>query len=440
MRLLKWLYPGMKIKRWLFLAAGGVMLFGIGSALLPSQAGFVVRLTSLLMVGAGLFALILAVVETVRSLLDVVSPMPQRDLVDLVFQRRHLEKGPKIVTVGGGTGLSTLLHGLKAYTSNTTAIVTVADDGGSSGRLREEFGVLPPGDIRNCLVALADAEPLMQQLFQYRFTQDNALRGHSFGNLFITAMTQITGDFERAIQASSRVLAIRGHVTPSTCTKVRLVAEHQDGSVTVGESRISQAASPIRRVYLEPANAEATDEALAAVRDADAIILGPGSLYTSIIPNLLIEGLTQAIVESKALKIYVCNVMTQYRETTGFSASDHVKALVAHTNPGIVQVCIINTKPVPPSLLEKYREEGAVAVEPDADRIRELGYQVVAEEVISTENHVRHDADKLAELITHLTAGIRRLPAAPPPPVAKPERHAVAPAAADAPSHAGTGR
>ena len=409
MRLLKWLYPGMKIKRWLLLAAGGVLLFGMGSALMSAQAGVLVRLASLIILGIGLFLLIVGVVETVRSLLDVVSPASQRELVDLVFQRRHLEKGPRIVTVGGGTGLSTLIHGLKAYTTNTTAIVTVADDGGSSGRLREEFGMLPPGDIRNCLVALADAEPLMQELFQYRFGQDSALRGHNFGNLFITAMTQITGDFERAIQASSRVLNIRGRVTPSTCAKVRLVAEHDDGSITMGESRISHAEAPIRRVYLEPANSTATDEAMQAIREADAIILGPGSLYTSIIPNLLVDGITQAIVESKALKLYVCNVMTQHRETTGFRASDHVRALVEHSSPGVLQVCVVNTKMVPDSLLEKYRGEGAYPVDPDVERIREMGYQVMAEEVISTDNHVRHNPERLAQLIIHLTAGMRRV-------------------------------
>ena len=410
MKFLKWLYPGMRVKRWLLLALGGILLFGMGSALLTAEAGFLVRFFSLCILGLGLLALITGIVSAIRSLLDVVSPVPQRDLVELVFQRRHLEKGPKLVTIGGGTGLSMLIHGLKSYTTNITAVVTVADDGGSSGRLREEFGMLPPGDIRNCLVALADAEPLMQQLFQYRFATDSALHGHNFGNLFLTAMTQITGDFQKAIQASSKVLAIRGHVVPSTASKVRLVAEHDDGTVTVGESRISQAPIPIRRLYLEPAGAVPTQEALTAIREADAIILGPGSLYTSIIPNLLVEGFVEAIVQSKALKIYVCNVMTQFRETAGFKASDHVRALVTQTNPGIIQVCLINTKPVPSSLLEKYQKEQAVPVIADADDIRALGYQVVAESVISTENYVRHDPEKLAKLIIHLAEGSRRVP------------------------------
>jgi uncharacterized cofD-like protein len=327
--------------------------------------------------------------------------------VDLVFQRRHLERGPKIVVIGGGTGLSTLLHGLKQYTTKITAIVTVADDGGSSGRLRQEFDMLPPGDIRNCLVALADTEPLMQRLFQYRFAEDSALHGHNFGNLFITAMTKITGDFERAVQASSKVLAIRGRVVPSTNMKVRLVAEHDDGSVTQGETKISKAAVPIRRIYLEPATCQPTTEALTAIREANAIVFGPGSLYTSIIPNLLVEKIVDEIVQSKALKIYICNVMTQSRETYGFRASDHIRALVAHTNPGVLHLCVVNTEPVPVALLEKYRQEDAYPVEPDIERIRELGYQVVADNIISTENYVRHDPDKVAKLIIQLIVGTR---------------------------------
>ncbi|MBI4354318.1 MAG: YvcK family protein, partial [Candidatus Omnitrophica bacterium] len=282
MRFLKWLYPGMKVKRWLLLALAGVLLFGMGAALFTAQpTTLLTRLVSLLILAAGLAALITGVVVTVRSLLDVVLPDSQKELVDVIFERRHLERGPKVVVIGGGTGLSTLLQGLKSYTSKITAIVTVADDGGSSGRLREEFGVLPPGDIRNCLVALAEAGPLMQRLFQYRFAGESALRGHNFGNLFITAMTQITGDFERAIQASSRVLAIQGRVIPSTCMKVRLVAEHEDGTLTVGESKISDYPVSIRRVYLEPADAAPTQEAIRAIREADVVVLGPGSLYTS---------------------------------------------------------------------------------------------------------------------------------------------------------------
>jgi uncharacterized cofD-like protein len=407
MQFMKWFYPGMRVKRWLSMAIIGIMLFGIGSALLPVEGGIVLRLISLVMRLVGLTSLVFGVGLMMRSLLEAVTPGHARSLVELVFQQRYLERGPKIVVIGGGTGLSTLLGGLKKYTTNLTAIVTVADDGGSSGKLRQQFDMLPPGDIRNCLVALADTEPLMQRLFQYRFAEDSALQGHNFGNLFITAMTKITGDFERAVRASSKVLAIRGRVVPSTNTKVRLAAEHDDGSVTLGESKISHAPSPIRRIYLEPTTCQPTEDALAAIRDANAIILGPGSLYTSIIPNLLVERMVDSIVTSKALKVYVCNVMTQSQETHGFRASDHVRALVTHTNPGILQLAIVNTEPVPATLLERYRDEGAYPVQADAEQIRALGYQVVADNIISTENYVRHDANKVASIIIQLLVGSR---------------------------------
>ena len=412
MQLVKWLYPGMRVKRWLMMAIGGVLAFGVGSALLPVEGGLLLRLFSLVILVVGLVSLVFGVGLMVRSLLEVVFPAHGQDLVELVFQQRYLEKGPKIVVVGGGTGLSTLLHGLKQYTTNLTAIVTVADDGGSSGRLREEFDMLPPGDIRNCLVALADTEPLMQRLFQYRFAEDSALHGHNFGNLFITAMTKITGDFERAVRASSKVLAIRGRVVPSTNMKVRLAAEHDDGSVTLGETRISESPVPIRRIYLEPSGCQPTADALAAIQEANAILLGPGSLYTSIIPNLLVDKIVEGIVTSKALKLYICNVMTQSRETAGFKASDHVRALVAHSSPGIIQLVLVNTEPVPPSLLEKYRGEEAFPVESDVEEIRALGYQVVADNLISTEDYVRHDPHKVAKIVIQLIVGTRgRFPA-----------------------------
>ena len=412
MHLIKWLYPGMRVKRWLMMAIGGVLAFGMGSALLPVEGGLLLRLFSLVSLVLGLVSLVFGVGLMVRSLLEVVSPAHGQDLVELVFQQRYLEKGPKVVVIGGGTGLSTLLQGLKQYTTNLTAIVTVADDGGSSGRLRQEFDMLPPGDIRNCLVALADTEPLMQRLFQYRFAEDSALHGHNFGNLFITAMTKITGDFERAVRASSKVLAIRGRVVPSTNMKVRLAAEHDDGSVTLGETKISKSPVPIRRIYLEPTGCQPTADALAAIQEANAVILGPGSLYTSIIPNLLVDKIVDGIVTSKALKLYICNVMTQSRETAGFKASDHVRALVAHSSPGIIQLCLVNTEPVPLALLEKYRQEEAFPVESDVDAIRALGYQVVADNIISTEDYVRHDPHRVAKIVIQLVIGTRgRAPA-----------------------------
>ena len=406
MRFLKWFYPGMQVKRWVVLAIAGVLFFGMGAALLTVEGNIIQRAFALVWVLIGLSALGFGVILTLRSLLDVVSPADQ-NLVERVFQRRHLEKGPKIVAIGGGTGLSTLLTGLKQYTSNLTAIVTVADDGGSSGKLREEFDVLPPGDIRNCLVALAEAGPLVQKLFQYRFPGTSALQGHSFGNLFITALTKVTGDFEQAVQAASQVLKIRGRVIPSTNADVRLVAEHEDGSLTVGESKIPHAEAAIRRIYLEPTGCQAIPEALDAIRDAQAVVFGPGSLFTSIIPNLLVGKMTDTIVQSKALKIYVCNVMTQQRETRGFSAADHVKALVAHTNPGIIQVCIVNSQPIPTELQERYRKEDATPVDSSVQMIRQMGYQVLEEDLVSLNNHVRHDPDKVAKLIVQLVIGSR---------------------------------
>src|SRR6185295_8484030 len=253
--------------------------------------------------------------KIIKSVVTVLLPQRENELVNIMYQKRYLERGPRITVIGGGSGLSVLLHGLKEFTSNITAIVTVADDGGSSGRLRSQFNIPPPGDIRNCLVALADAVPLMSDLFQFRFKESGELEGHSFGNLFILAMLKVTGDFEKAIRESSKILAIRGRVVPSTLKTVTLVAQHKDGTLTTGESNISKRASPIQRLYLKPDGCAAAEDALEAIQNADGIVLGPGSLYTSILPNLLIEDLAGALAASRAPKIYVCNVMTQPHET-----------------------------------------------------------------------------------------------------------------------------
>ncbi|MBI2884869.1 MAG: YvcK family protein, partial [Candidatus Omnitrophica bacterium] len=321
----KWLYPGLKVKRWFCMAIAGSVIAGISIAMVWRN-GQPVWLVGALGVVLGVCAMLAGLVMTLQSVLDAMFPDQPQNVIDVVFRRRHLQKGLKVVVIGGGTGLSTLLQGLKSYTNNLTAIVTVADDGGSSGRLREEFGILPPGDIRNCLVALADAEPLVKRLFQHRFVEGEGLRGHNFGNLFITALTRITGDFEHAVEAASRVLAIRGRVIPSTSAKVRLVAKHDNGSLTMGESKISQAPRPIRKLWLEPGDSMPVAEALRAIYDADLVVMGPGSLFTSILPNLLVPGILEAVIHTSAMRVYVCNVMTQFRETHGFSASDHVRA------------------------------------------------------------------------------------------------------------------
>ena len=250
--------------------------------------------------------------------------------MSVLYSNRYLARGPKIVAIGGGTGLSTLLRGLKEYSGNLTAVVTVADDGGSSGRLRRELGILPPGDVRNCIAALADAEPLMTKLFQYRFSEGSGLEGHSFGNLFIVAMSGVTGSFEEAVRETSRVLAVRGNILPSTLANVTLSAHTEDEEVIHGESNITDSPSRIREVYLQPANVEANPDAVRAILNADLIVVGPGSLFTSVMPNLLVDGIRQAVQASPALKIYVCNVATQHGETDSFTVGDHFGALQRH--------------------------------------------------------------------------------------------------------------
>jgi uncharacterized cofD-like protein len=312
-------------------------------------------------------------------------------------------KGPKIVVIGGGTGLGTILRGLKEITPQLTAIVTVADDGGSSGRLRREFGILPPGDIRNCLVAMADLEPLMEGLMQYRFRGGSDLAGHSFGNLFLTVMTDITGDFQTAIRESSKVLAVRGQVLPATLEDVVLKAELADGTIVIGESMISKSKQPIKQVFLDPVDIKTVPEAVNAIHEADVIILGPGSLYTSIIPNLLVNDIVTAIKSSKAIKIYICNAMTQPGETDHYSASDHIKAIINHVGPGLIDIAIANTETIPVEILERYIEEGAEPVLADLDKISELGITPLGTKIIAKSNVIRHDTIKLAHLVYSLS-------------------------------------
>lgn len=402
MRLLKWLYPGMKVKRWILLCAIGIILVGFGSVITLSRQGILIIISGLLILSIGVSLVIIGMRQMVRSIITIFLPQREKELVNIVYKKRYLARGPKIVVIGGGTGLSVLLQGIKEYTSNITAVVTVADDGGSSGRLRDQFDMLPPGDIRNCLVALADAEPLMRQLFQFRFDDNSDLRGHNFGNLFLTVMSKVTGDFEKAIKESSKILAIRGNVVPSTLHKVRLVAEHLDGTETFGEHSISMSGSPIKKVYLSPGGSRPCPEALDAIAQADAVVIGPGSLYTSIIPNLLVDKISMAIEHSKAIKLYVCNVMTQSGETDNYTASDHVKAILSHSTPHIIDCCIVNTGKIPADLLARYSQEKASPVVPDSPNIREMGYAVIEDDVISTENYVRHNSDKLARILIDL--------------------------------------
>jgi uncharacterized cofD-like protein len=319
---------------------------------------------------------------------------------------KMLAKGPKIVAIGGGTGLSTMLRGLKAFSSNLTAIVTVADDGGGSGVLRQDLGMLPPGDIRNCILALADTEPVMEKLLQYRF-KEGMLKGQSFGNLFLAAMDGISDSFEEAVKKMSDVLAVTGRVLPVTLQDVKLCAELEDGYIVKGESNIGHHnefhKGKIESVYLEPMLIKPLQEAIVAIQEADMIVLGPGSLYTSVIPNLLVPGIVDAIRKSNALKVYVCNVMTQPGETENYSVSDHVKAIEKHSYRGIIEYCIVNSADIPESLCKKYQEEGAATVKIDAEVLERKGINVISEELVCiNNNYIRHDTKRLSKIIMNL--------------------------------------
>ena len=405
MRYFKWLYPGLGVKRWVFLAAFGlglVITVALSAIHTISRHNLLLASFALAALIFGIFLVYTAIKNILRTFVRALMPPSREDLANLVYQSRrrdYLSRGPRIVAIGGGTGLSMLLSGLKLHSSNVTAIVTVTDTGGSSGRLRDEMDILPPGDIRNCLVALAEAEPLIRDLFQYRFEDGSGLKGHSFGNLFITALSKVTGDFERAIKESSRVLAIRGRVIPSTLNQVSLVGEFTDGKVIEGETNITSYAKPIKRVSLRPPDCPATIEALEAIEAAELIVMGPGSLFTSVLPNLLIKDILEKILESDALKIYVLNAMTQPGETENYSAYDHLQTLISHTDPRVVDACFVNTQAIPKSLLGRYRETNSFPVDLDIARIRERGYEIVEGSMLKLDGQVRHDSEKLAKMI-----------------------------------------
>jgi uncharacterized cofD-like protein len=429
---IRWLFPGMRIKRWLGLAAFGffVALFGVALrnhaqsvdvlypvnqlilgigrrwhfAIFEGEAG---KWSGTFIGLAGIATVLIATTRLVQSISSAINPGgTSASLVDAVYRNRYLAQGPRVVVLGGGTGLSTMLRGLKEYTSNIVAVVTVTDDGGSSGKLKQQLNILPPGDIRNCLVALADAETAMTELFQYRFKGDRAsegLRDHNFGNLLIAAMSQISGgDFEQAIRQTSRVLNIRGRVLPSTLQHVCLRAEMEDGSFVDGETNIAHSPLKIKRISLHPADAHSLDEVVEAIELADIIVIGPGSVYTSIIPNLLVRGIPEALIRSKAKKVYICNVMTQPGETDGMSASDHVKAIAAHVPRPVFNYVMVNTASPSLELLVKYRQTGSILVEADRDRIKSMGYKAIAGNFINQTDVVRHDSAMLAEAIVGL--------------------------------------
>ncbi len=423
----RWLLPGMLVKRWLLLALSGTVIMFVGLLILidvrfpqllvwlhrnvqetseqlgtGSEGNLILALGGVAIALLGLAISVVGIRGLVRTIACAIDPSAGRQLAHVVYSKRNLQMGPELVAIGGGTGLSTLLRGLKQFSSNVTAVVTVTDDGGSSGKLTEQFGVLPPGDIRNCLVALADAEPVMTRLLQHRFRTGDGLSGHTLGNLLIVALTDITGNFETAIKETSKVLAIRGRVIPSTLEHVRLRARMEDGSIIEGETAIASSPLKIRQMMLHPPDVSAPQEALHAIREADVIVLGPGSVFTSIIPNLLVNGIADAIHRSRALRVYVCNVMTQPGETDGFTASDHVRAIEAHCPMRLFDYVLVNTSRPSPEMLERYRRSGAEFVEPDLDRIRSMGYRTVGGDFISQTDVVRHDPHKLADAIMSL--------------------------------------
>lgn len=414
----KWLYIGLHIKRWLVLLVVGVMLMGLGFAYLlreayvsytfPAWVG-TVTLQFMPRWARGMLFIVSAVGVTVlaswklnRSIVMAVLPLSQRGrpLLDQIYSERTQGRGPKIVAIGGGTGLSNLLRGLKQYTSNLTAIVTVADDGGSSGSLRRDLNVIPPGDIRNCIAALADAEPLVTELFQYRFGEDAGagISGHAFGNLFIVAMSAVTGNMEVAIRETSRVLAVRGQILPSTLADVTLAARMIDGTVVRGESQIPHAESSIREVFIEPTDALANAEAVRALMEADLIVIGPGSLYTSVMPNILVPGIREALLASRAHRVYVANVATQHGETDGFTAADHYAALCRHLGANAAEVVLANSN-LPQEPLPESWHSTPVLAPGDAQY---GGARLVLADLVAPDHRYRHDTERLAAALMRL--------------------------------------
>lgn len=406
-----WMRPGVKLKRWMFFGIFGVLLIAFGFTELVTRRVYDIyyKIFYICLNLTGIFVIYISVTEMIKSIVALTSKgyvklsLDSRKMESLIYEKRLLVKGPKIVVIGGGTGLSTMLRGLKYYTSNITAIVTVGDDGGGSGDLRDDLGMLPPGDIRNCILALADTEPLMEELLQYRFP-DGRLKNQSFGNLFLAAMNGVSENFEDAIQKMSSVLAVTGKVLPVTLDDMKLVAKLENGSIVEGESQIPNEVinqkSKIKKLMINPKDARALEESLKALREADAIVMGPGSLYTSIVPNLLVKDIVENIKKSDAIKIYICNIMTQPGETDNFSVSDHVKILQKYGGRNIVDYVIANRGDIPKVVKEKYLEDSSQLVELDRKELKALGVEAIEATLAKTEKaYVKHDTEYLAEVL-----------------------------------------
>ncbi|HEX7224677.1 MAG TPA: gluconeogenesis factor YvcK family protein [Candidatus Limnocylindria bacterium] len=414
-RLPRWLYPGMHLKRWLFVLFLGIAILGLGAAIFirdlyrsanADEIAIVFWLTGAWMEPAIRAAVVatagigLTAIGMWGLMRSVISPFVARgdSVMEVLYTKRYLARGPRIVAMGGGTGLSTLLRGIKGYSANITAVVAVADDGGSSGQLRQQLGIIPPGDIRNCIAALADAEPLMTQLMQYRFPAGSGLDNHAFGNLFIAAMTAVTGDFEEAVRESNRVLAVRGQVLPATSVPLNLSARLFSGRTLHGQSDITTAGEPIERVFIEPDDVRANGEALERILEAEMIVIGPGSLFSSILPNLLIADVRDALRAAPGIRVYVCNVATQAGETPDMTASAHLRALFDHVGDDLIDYVIVNRS------TDARRPAGwrARPVEVDVRRLEELPVVIIEEDVIDPLNAHRHDPAKLAAALMRL--------------------------------------
>ncbi len=400
LRAVRWLLPGLVVKRWVVTSGLGLLMALLGAAIwadlkpiywtIETVVWLLGAITTVLprsvtgplvlLIGAAL--LLWGQSRSFGSIQEALAPDKDTVLVDALRAKSKLNRGPNIVAIGGGTGLATLLSGLKRYSSRITAIVTVADDGGSSGILRRELGVQPPGDIRNCLAALSTEEPLLTRLFQYRFSAGSGLEGHSFGNLFLSALSAITGNLETAITASSRVLAVQGQVVPATNVDVRLWAELENGQRIEGESAIGKAPSPIVRMGCLPEHPPALPRAMEAIANAELIVLGPGSLYTSLLPNLLVPELVEGIQRSSAPKLYICNLMTQPGETDGLDVGGHLRAIEAQLaslgiSKRIFDAVLAQEDIAPSPLVDYYRERGAVPVSCDQRALKAQGYNVM---------------------------------------------------------------
>ena len=411
MKMIDWLKPGIKVKRWISYAILGILMiaFGLNELVTKRVYNAYYLIFFIFLNVTGILVIYVSVTEGIKSVIALINKgyikvsIDNKKMEHLIYEKRLLIKGPQIVVIGGGTGLSTMLRGLKYYTSNITAIVTVADDGGGSGALREDLGILPPGDIRNCILALADTEPLMDELLQYRFT-DGRLKNQSFGNLFLAAMNGVSDNFESAVQKMSSVLAVTGKVLPVTLENMHLKAELENGNIVEGESDIPKEAlkqkSKIKKLMITPENAKPLEDALQAIKEADAIVMGPGSLYTSVLPNILVKDIASSVRKSDALKIYISNIMTQPGETDNFAVSDHLKTLRKYGGRDIVDYVIANVDKESLENANQYELDGAQPVELDKENIEKLGIDIVEANLVKLKNGlVRHDSEHLAEIL-----------------------------------------